>query len=297
VKVSIVIPYYDQAQYLRECLESVVNQVFTNWVAIVVDDASHQTCENIVESFRDPRIIVIHHEINKGLAAARNTGIRFANTEWVLPLDADDKLSPLFLDKASHIAVQFPEVDAIFTDHVCFGEVDSIKKRYVQTSEEILDHHSIPGAGTMYKRKVWENAGGYCELDIFRAGNEDWDFWLSAYEAGIKPYHLSDALYFYRRYSGSMNDRLLIVDYKVRLFIYKRHHKLFDEFHLRNKFLSKGFENSAFALWKQGKRIKTVIVASIGVFLNIKNRRLMKLTLLSLASVLHIERLIKFRLN
>jgi len=295
LKIGVVIPYYNQQRYLRECLESVVNQVFTDWIAIVVDDASHQECEEVVKSFQDSRIIVVHHEVNKGLAAARNTGVRFANTEWVLPLDADDRLSPLFLAQTVPVIFQFPEVDAVFTDHLYFGEINSVKKRYVQTAEEILDHHSIPGAGTLFKRKVWENAGGYCEHPVFRFGNEDWDFWISVYENGVNTHHVGESLYFYRRYANSMVGRLQAVDYKVRLLIYKRHRTLFDKYHMRNKFLSNGFENSAIFFSKKGMHLKTSILASMGFALNPNNRKLAKLAINSVACMLNLSRFINFK--
>lgn len=292
--VSIIVPSYNQAHFLKECLDSIAAQTFTDWEVIVVDDASSdgKAIRGILAEY-DSRFRLILHTTNRGLAASRNTGIASARAEWVLPVDADDRLSPHFLGSTMKVVEQTSTVDAVFTDHLCFGEMNYIKHRYVQTAEEILDHHSIPGAGTIYRRSLWEGTGGYCETPIFRAGNEDWDFWLSVYEKGFTPFHIPEPLYEYRRYQGSMVSRLQAVDYKVRLLMYYRHRNLFDRYKKRSQFLSKGFENSALSVRKQGRFFRSGMLALFGFFLNINNRKLARLSLDSLVSVLHLTKFFK----
>jgi len=95
--VTIVIPCYRHAHYLEECLTSVRAQTHAAWKAIVVDDCSpdEQEIRKVVERFADPRIRIVRHEVNRGLGASRNTGIRASDTELVLPLDSDDRLAPV----------------------------------------------------------------------------------------------------------------------------------------------------------------------------------------------------------
>jgi hypothetical protein len=147
----------------------------------------------------------------------------------------------------------------------------------------VLDHHSIPGAGTLYKRLLWERAGGYCEALVFRAGSEDWDFRLSAYEVGFKPFHVDEPLYEYRRYPGTMASGLQSVDYKVRKTIYRRHHKLFRQYKKGRQFLSAGYENSSRAAFQKQHYWQSAWLALCGWCLIPQNLKLAKMVKKSLS--------------
>ena len=281
--VSIIIPCYLQAQFLGECLASIYRQTYTNWKVIVVNDFSPDR-EEIIQTLKmyDDRSCLLHHDVNRGLAAARNTGIKYANTDWVLPVDADDRLASTYLSKTIEPIRQNTSIDAVFTDFRIFGDSEYIKNRYIQSIEEILDHHSIPGAGTLYRRSLWQKIGGYCENSSFRAGNEDWDFWITAYELGFTPFHIPEPLYEYRRYPNTMVGHLQFVDYQVRNEIYKRHRKLFDKYNKKRQFLAKGFENSARANFSQKAYLRSSYLAFRGWTYIPSNRKLVRLGLKSL---------------
>ncbi len=283
--VQIVIPFFNQRKYLEECLRSVCEQEYQDWEAIVVDDASDEACEDILRQVNDRRLSLIRHPVNLGLASARNTGIKASTSPWILPLDSDDRLSPSFLHQVMEVAAQDTNVDAVFTDHLCFGEQSYVKTRYVQSVAEVLDHHSIPGSGTLYKRELWKKVGGYCESPLLRNGNEDWDFWLCAYETGFTPRHIPSPLYEYRRYQGSMVKRLQLVDYKVRLFIYFRHRRLFEKYRMRSRFLAGGFENSARAAKAQGSIAWAWILSLAAILFDLKNKKMLRFSLELLKSV------------
>ena len=93
--ISIIIPMYGVEKYLHRCLDSVLNQTFTDWQAICVDDGSPDASGAIAEEYarRDKRFVVIHQE-NAGRAVARNTGLHHATGEFVMFLDADDFIHP-----------------------------------------------------------------------------------------------------------------------------------------------------------------------------------------------------------
>lgn len=90
-KISVIIPVYKVELYLRQCLDSVVNQTYRNLEIIVIDDGSPDNCGKICDEYaeRDDRIQVIHKK-NGGLCAARNDGILHANGEWITFADSDD---------------------------------------------------------------------------------------------------------------------------------------------------------------------------------------------------------------
>lgn len=90
-KFSIIIPVYKVENYLQECIESVINQTYSNWELILVDDGSPDRCGEICDEYaaKDQRIRVIHKE-NGGLSSARNAGLNMANGDYVIFLDSDD---------------------------------------------------------------------------------------------------------------------------------------------------------------------------------------------------------------
>ncbi len=97
---SIVIPCFNQSEYLKECLASVLAQTVADWEAIVVDDASTRgNPAEICGGIADARIRCVRHDRKRGLGTARNTGFRAARAAAVAPLDADDMLAPTYLER------------------------------------------------------------------------------------------------------------------------------------------------------------------------------------------------------
>ena len=88
--VSVVIPTFNQASYLGRALQSVLDQTYTNWEAIVIDNHSTDNTDELMTSFADPRIIYLKIHYNGVIAASRNLGIRAAKCEWIAFLDSDD---------------------------------------------------------------------------------------------------------------------------------------------------------------------------------------------------------------
>ncbi|MEQ2906183.1 glycosyltransferase family 2 protein [[Ruminococcus] lactaris] len=91
LKFSVIVPIYKVEQYINECIDSVINQTYSNWELILVDDGSPDNCPKICDEYadKDRRIKVVHKK-NSGLPAARNTGIRIATGEYFMHLDGDD---------------------------------------------------------------------------------------------------------------------------------------------------------------------------------------------------------------
>ena len=97
--VSVVIPTYNREHLVMRAIRSVVSQTFKDWELLVVDDGSKDNTEDAVQSFGDPRIRFIKHEINKGECATRNTGIVAATGGYLAFLDSDDEWLPEKLEK------------------------------------------------------------------------------------------------------------------------------------------------------------------------------------------------------
>lgn len=91
-KISVVLPVYNVAQYIRECLDSIINQTFSDFEVICVDDCSTDNTLRIIDEYikKDERIRIIHHQNNSGPGIARNTGIDEAKGEYIIFIDSDD---------------------------------------------------------------------------------------------------------------------------------------------------------------------------------------------------------------
>lgn len=98
--VSIIVPVYNVLPYLHEALDSLTGQTYRNLEIILIDDGSSDGSKDVCDeyAFRDPRIKVIHQE-NKGLSAARNTGLDAANGDFIAFLDPDDAFHSMFIEK------------------------------------------------------------------------------------------------------------------------------------------------------------------------------------------------------
>ena len=119
-KISIIIPMYGVEKYLRRCLDSVLNQTFTDWQAICVDDGSPDASGAIAEEYaqRDSRFIVIHQK-NGGLSDARNTGMKFATGTYVMYMDSDDFIHPQTMEILYYTAKRDKSDIVAFTyDHI-----------------------------------------------------------------------------------------------------------------------------------------------------------------------------------
>jgi glycosyltransferase involved in cell wall biosynthesis len=112
--VSVIIPAYNNAEYLGETIQSVLNQTYSNLEVMVVNDASPDNVHAVVQQFNDARIKYIRHEKNQGLSAARNTGIRASIGEIIALLDGDDLFHPEKLQVHVEYLEKHPKVGVTY---------------------------------------------------------------------------------------------------------------------------------------------------------------------------------------
>lgn len=270
-QVTIVIPFHQAyTMYLEECLTSVLRQTFQDWEAIVVDDASSDDpARSIVERLGDERVRVIRHERNRGQAAARNTGIRSGVGSFLMTIDCDDIVAPTHLEKLMRVMVDHPDCGAAYADYFMFAARSGRCEFPERDTRDLLREQWIPHGGALVRRTMWERANGYCEDDVFRAGNEDWDYWLSMAEKGLKAVRVPEPLYGYRQHAHSMtNCQFQYADYVTRERIYVRHRTLFDGFGMKRAFLSGGYRVSGRAFWRKGARLRGLTLLAYAAWLS-----------------------------
>ena len=123
MEVSIIIPVYQVSAYIERCLESVVNQTYTDIECIIVNDATQddsiEKCEILIEKYDGPiHFRIIHHEINRGLSAARNTGTRAATGDYIYYLDSDDFITNDCIERLVVYALEDDTVEMVQGGHI-----------------------------------------------------------------------------------------------------------------------------------------------------------------------------------
>jgi glycosyltransferase involved in cell wall biosynthesis len=207
VRASVVVPCYNQGEYLLEAVASVEAIPGDAHELVVVDDGSdEQVTLPILQHVADRGHHVVHQP-NRGLAAARNAGIRAAHGAVILPLDADNTVGPGYLAAALARFDADPGTGVVYSDAEYFGArggpwtVGAFDARRLACGNFI-------DACAVIRRSTWEALGGYDEgMPI--PGWEDWDLWLRVLESGRWTFHyVPEPLFRYRVHAASMQARL-----------------------------------------------------------------------------------------
>ncbi len=200
--VSIIIPCYNQAQYLEESVQSAIDQTYPNIEIIVVNDGSPDNTQEVAERLQEqyPNTLRVVTQENQGLSEARNTGIRESLGEYILPLDADDLLDLKIVSKCMD-AMTHNNADIIHIDFQCFGENNNVWMSS-PFSDNNISYENFLHASSLYRKEVWRKTQGYkLNMDI---GYEDWEFWINAYKHNFTFHYLSEILFNYRIKKESM---------------------------------------------------------------------------------------------
>jgi glycosyltransferase involved in cell wall biosynthesis len=204
-QVTVVIPLYNYAQYVTEALESVRRQTMAVLDLVVVDDCSTDTSLTVALDWarkhadRFNRILVLRNRQNSGLARSRNAGFNAAETGFVLPLDADNRLLPdccvrtLAVIGESRAAFAYPRIQ-------CFGDADHIIGEEAFSPMRFCGGNYID-AMALIGKWAWAAVGGYAHIQY---GWEDYDFWCRCVEHEFWGVQVPEVLAEYRVHSKSM---------------------------------------------------------------------------------------------
>lgn len=232
--VSVIIPCYNLGKFVEEAVDSVLASTFTDFEIIIVNDGSTDKYTNtLLSNFKKPKVKVITTP-NQGVVKARNTAVQNSSGRYVLPLDADDKISADYMSKAVKLLDENPKLGIVYCKAQMFGQ---------DTGEWLLPEYTIEGMLSQclifvtgfFRREDFDAIGGWDpEMTYYY---EDWDFWLSVIERGREVYRIPEYHFFYRIVETS---RTRTRDWKeekklgvVTQRLYKKHVQLYVE-HFQN---------------------------------------------------------------
>lgn len=216
VKVSVIMPAYNAAKTIEAAIKSVIDQVFTDWELVIVNDASRDATSEIASGFvqLNKKIKLVNLERNKGLSNARNVGVANATGEFIAFLDSDDLWHPnKLLDQVSY---HNKHQDCLIshTGFQAFNEYKTLNRPWkiifeliTPKSGDLLPHlyykNNIGVLTVMLKRAIFEEIGGF---DTKLVTFEDNDLWIRIAEKGYKFGFIGKKLAYYRVSSNSLSN-------------------------------------------------------------------------------------------
>lgn len=227
MKVSVVIPCYNDGEYLPEAVESVEKCNKDSYEIIIVNDGSiDQKTVEVIESMkrRGCRVFHIGH---RGQSAARNFGAMQAKYDYILFLDSDNKIYPEYLHAGAQILDENPEVGAVFGDKKFFGLENDLR---IQPDFDLHEAFFIVifDMCSVIRKKMWQDCGGLDEeMDFY----EDWEFFINASERNWKFFHIKKPMFDYRVRAESVNAKRFEKDNRLRImsYVYLKHFNFFLE--------------------------------------------------------------------
>ena len=229
-KISIIIPCYNQAQYLEACLQSVFSQTYSNWECIIVNDGSTDSTEKIAHSWtkKDNRFLYFFKE-NGGLSSARNLGLDKISGDYIQFLDSDDCLETTKLELSIKSILQEPSTAVVISNFKMFD--DNLKKSIPPFC--VLSQEKFTFENILYQWDVTFSIPIHCgffEKSLFQnfrfpenlSSKEDWVMWVNLLINNPKTIFINQPLAFYRRNPNSMtNTKNFLTDILKAIAIHK----------------------------------------------------------------------------
>lgn len=229
-RVSIVIPCFNAGALLAEAVDTALAQTHADIEVVIVDDGSTDPATvELLQSAQWPKTRIIT-QANAGPARARNVAIAAASGEYILPLDADDKIAPTYVEKALAAMEARPDAGIVYCKAMKFGAEEGPWGLPVYTLRELVIDNVI-FVTSLFRKNDWEHVGGFNEQ--LRHGVEDYEFWVKIVSLGRQVVQLDEYLFFYRiqpssRTKGFERDRSVVVSTYAEIFrsnidFYARH--------------------------------------------------------------------------
>lgn len=226
--VSVVIPCFNDKDFIQETIQSVLCQTFQDFEIIIIDDGSDESTKQFLQTLIEDRISIITQS-NKGPSSARNTGFKTAKGIYVLTIDSDDSFDATFLEKAIPILNENVNIGAVSSYCNIFINnhqvISHYKPRGGKLENFLFDNNSVSFA--LIKKEVWKDAGGYDEQMI--TGFEDWEFWIRLTKKGWNVHVIPELLFNYRIKNKNSVDKNAKLHYRESIlnYIYLKHQDVY----------------------------------------------------------------------
>ena len=201
--VTVYITNFNYGKYIKQAIESVLNQSFQDFEIIIIDDGSTDNSKQIIESFSHNSKIQVIFQQNKGLNVTNNIALRVAQGRYIMRLDADDYLEKNALELMSEVLEKDAELGLVFPDYYMVdasGDLMNIEKRHSFEKEVSLLDQPAHGACTMIRKKFLQSLGGYDEQFKCQDG---YDLWIR-FTAKFKVTNINTPLFYYRQHGENL---------------------------------------------------------------------------------------------
>lgn len=217
--VSIIMPAYNSACFISDSIKSVINQTYSNWELLVIDDCSHDNTIEVVKSFNDERVVLIESEKNGGGAIARNKGLAKAKGKWIAFLDSDDIWYNTKLEKQLNFMIT-NNYNFSYTDYEKIDE-DGKEMNILCTGPKVVNRFKMYNFDYLGCLTVMYNREVVGDLQIKNVGrNDDYAMWLKVIKYS-NCYLLDEILAKYRVRKNSVSHESLIENIKSHYYLYR----------------------------------------------------------------------------
>ena len=228
VRVSVVIPCFNYGRYLAEAVESVLAQSLRDFEVIIVDDGStddsRTVAQTLIEAHPNVPIRLIAQPNCGSPGRTRNVGIAAAHGEYIVCLDADDRLHPEYLARCVAALEAHDDAAIAYGDLQMFGGDDTLHVPPEWDTRVQLDCNFLDVV-SMFRRRAWSQAGGY-DTEI---GYEDWDLWIGLIEQGWTGVKAPGALWYYRKHGSGVFAQHTARDQEIKAQIVLKHSGLYND--------------------------------------------------------------------
>lgn len=226
-KVSIIIPCFNDHDFVEKSVNSAIAQTYPDKEVIVVDDGSNYKTKTVLKKL-ESKIDLLITQDNLGVSAARNNGIKNSTGKYVLNLDSDDYFEAEFCEKGVGEFQKDSSIEIV----TCFANWFKNDKEFKLFKprggglNNILFNNVAMGSSMFLKRR-WQEVGGYDEKMV--DGYEDWEFYIRLLKNGGRAKVIPETLFNYRNKIKSRNDKANSLKYELRQYIYLKHSELYKD--------------------------------------------------------------------
>jgi L-malate glycosyltransferase len=227
-RVSIIMPVYNASPFLRQALESILNQSFRDFECLIIDDCSSDGSWGILQQVQDPRVVIRRHTANKGVTPTLNELVDWACGDFIARMDADDvmhneriRLQLDFMTSHHHVAGVFSLAELIDSEGNSFGEWNSDQASITSSGirRNLAKSNCLVHPTAFFRAEVLKKMGYRHELNAA----EDYDLWLRCTHSGLVLAKINRHLLQYRIHQLSVTAKVKIADnHYIRVFRQKK---------------------------------------------------------------------------